>query len=257
MVEDIASIYIDPLRASIVIQLDEARMMNRGINKEGLKDVLNIPNCKITFEDELIIVTPKVASELPRRFEKVPSTPIRGISGIRRALVTNEGGEWMINTDGSNLPKVLKVLGVDTSRTTTNDVHEVADTLGIEAARNALIEEAKSVLDEQGLDVDTRHVMLVADIMTSSGEILQVGRHGVSGKKASVLARAAFEITIPTLVDAAVKGTVDVFKGATESVIVGQNIPVGTGLIEIYMGLGKRSSDEKDIKTDESTESEN
>ena len=145
---------------------------------------------------------------------------------------------------------------MDTTRTTTNDIHEIADTLGIEAARNALIEEAKSVLDEQGLDVDIRHVMLVADIMTASGEIYQVGRHGVSGKKASVLARAAFEITIPTIVDAAVKGTVDVFKGATESVIVGQNIPVGTGLIEIYMGLSKGSSDEKDIKSNEKIEGE-
>jgi DNA-directed RNA polymerase beta' subunit len=232
-VGDVASMYIDTLRASIVIQLDAARMMNRGITKDGLKDVLNITNCKITFENNLIIVTPKDAKDLSKRFEKVPSTPIKGISGIKRALVTNEGGEWMINIDGSN---------------------EIADTLGIEAARNALIEEAKSVLDEQGLDVDTRHVMLVADIMTASGEVYQVGRHGVSGKKVSVLARAAFEITIPTIVDAAVKGTVDVFKGATESVIVGQNIPIGTGLIEIYMGLNRGSPEENTLRNIEDIE---
>ena len=145
----------------------------------------------------------------------------------------------MINTDGSNLPKVIRIPGVDTSRIRTNDVHEVAETLGIEAARNMLIYEAKGVLEEQGLDVDIRHVMLVADIMTLTGEVFQIGRHGVSGKKSSVLARAAFEITVPTLVEAAARGTVDMFKGVTESVIVGQNIPVGTGVTEIYMTHGK------------------
>jgi DNA-directed RNA polymerase beta' subunit len=129
----------------------------------------------------------------------------------------------------------MKIPGIDISRTTTNNVHEIAETLGIEAARNKLIQEAQGVLDEQGLDVDIRHVMIVADIMTLTGEVYQIGRHGVSGKKSSVIARAAFEITVPTLVEAAAKGTVDMFKGVTESVIVGQNIPVGTGIIEIYM----------------------
>ncbi|MEM4474472.1 MAG: DNA-directed RNA polymerase subunit A'', partial [Candidatus Bathyarchaeia archaeon] len=85
------------------------------------------------------------------------------------------------------------------------------------------------------LDVDIRHIMLVADVMTASGEVEQIGRHGVSGKKSSVLARAAFEITVPNIVEAAVRGEVDPLKGVTENVIVGQTIPVGTGLVELYM----------------------
>jgi len=150
-------------------------------------------------------------------------------------LVTEEHGEWVIRTDGSNLPKVLEVSGIDTSRTTTNNVHEIAKTLGIEAAKNALIHEAKGVLEDQGLDVDIRHVMLVADMMISTGEVQQIGRHGISGKKSSVLARAAFEITVPNIVDAAVKGESDPLAGVTENVIVGQSIPIGTGLVELYM----------------------
>jgi DNA-directed RNA polymerase subunit A' len=157
------------------------------------------------------------------------------VPGIKRVLVTEEHGEWIIRTDGSNLSKVLEVYGVDTSRTTTNNIHEIAKTLGIEAARNALILESKSVLEEQGLDVDVRHVMLVADMMTSTGEVQQIGRHGISGKKSSVLARAAFEITVPNIVDAAIKGESDPLEGVTENVIVGQSIPIGTGLVELYM----------------------
>jgi len=82
--------------------------------------------------------------------------------------------------------------------------------------------------------------MLVADMMTSSGDVLQVGRHGVSGEKASPLARAAFEIAIPTMVDAAIKGTQDPLKGVAENVIVGREIPMGTGSIEVYMSMRKK-----------------
>src|SRR5207245_4005562 len=137
----------------------------------------------------------------------------------------------------SGLAVAFVVPGCDTIRTVRNNINETAVLLGIEAARDVIIKEALGVLDEQGLDVDIRHVMLVADMMTSSGEVLQVGRHGVSGEKASTLAKAAFEITIPTIVEAAVKGTVDTLRGVAENVIVGQQIPMGTGLIEVSMSM--------------------
>ncbi|MBI3840761.1 MAG: DNA-directed RNA polymerase subunit A'', partial [Thaumarchaeota archaeon] len=120
-------------------------------------------------------------------------------------------------------------------RVYTNNVHEVAQVLGIEAARATLVREVMSTLDEQGLEVDVRHIFLVADLMTSKGYIQQIGRHGIAGTKSSVLARAAFEITVPTLAEAAVKGETEDLKGVTENVIVGLPIPVGTGMIELYM----------------------
>ena len=40
-----------------------------------------------------------------------------------------------------------------------------------------------------------RHNLLVADVMTNTGRVKAIGRHGISGAKTSVLARAAFEIT--------------------------------------------------------------
>ncbi len=175
---------------------------------------------------------------------KVPGFQVKGVPDIKRVLVTEESGEWVIRTDGSNLSKVLEVIGVDTSRTTTNNIHEIAKTLGVEASRNALVHEAKGVLEDQGLDVDVRHVMLVADMMTTTGDVQQIGRHGISGKKASVLARAAFEITVPNIVEAAVKGESDPLAGVTENVIVGQSIPIGTGLVELYMSTFERQ--EKD-----------
>jgi DNA-directed RNA polymerase beta' subunit len=172
---------------------------------------------------------------LRKLLEKATDQLVKGLPDIRRVLVTEEEGEWVIRTDGSNLPRALEVPGVDPTRTITNHVHEIASILGIEAARNAIIKEAIGVLDEQGLDVDVRHVMLVADIMTSNSDVRQIGRHGISGEKASVLARAAFEITVANIVDAAIKGESDPLRGVTENVIVGQSIPIGTGLVDLYM----------------------
>ncbi len=238
-VEDIAAVAIDPLRGAVVARLSKEKMKNRGITQEDLVGKFQIPSTTTESKDDLIFIAPKDPKNLQKIFDKTTSLQVKGIAGIRRALVSDTGKEWVISTDGSNLPKVMRIPGIDLNRTTTNNIHEIAETLGIEAARNKLIIEAQGVLDEQGLDVDIRHVMLVADIMTMTGEVFQIGRHGVSGKKSSVIARAAFEITVPTLVDAAAKGTVDMFRGVTESVIVGQNIPVGTGIIEISMRMGK------------------
>ena len=97
---------------------------------------------------------------------------------------------------------------------------------------------------EGGLAVDIRHIMLVADMMTTTGDVQQIGRHGISGKKASVLARAAFEITVPNIIEAAVKGESDPLEGVTENVIVGQSIPIGTGLVELYMSTFEKQEKE-------------
>jgi DNA-directed RNA polymerase beta' subunit len=191
-------------------------------------------------------VKPKKPEDRKKILDKVVSHHVKGASGIKRVLVAEERGEWVIRTDGSNLPTVLEANGIDPTRTISNHVHETAKTLGIEAARNLLIKEAIGVLEEQGLDVDVRHIMLVADIMSATGEVRQIGRHGISGAKSSVLARAAFEITVPNIVDAAIKGEADPLQGVTENVIVGQSIPIGTGLVNLYMSslAGKRKKDE-------------
>ncbi|MCD6529647.1 DNA-directed RNA polymerase subunit A' [Candidatus Bathyarchaeota archaeon] len=234
--EDIAhSIYIDPETQELIVELDHTMMENRGVTLEELRERIKIPGCEVKVDEKQIVIAAKKEADLRKILDKISQYHIKGIPEIKRVLVTEEEGEWVIRTDGSNLPKVLNVEGIDPTRTTTNHIQEIANTLGIEAARNAIIQEAVGVLEEQGLDVDIRHIMLVADIMTHTGEVRQIGRHGISGEKESVLARAAFEITVPNLVEAAVQGKSDPLKGVTENVIVGQSIPIGTGLVDLYM----------------------
>jgi DNA-directed RNA polymerase subunit A' len=241
-VEDIAEAvpYVDPEEEAVVVKLNPSMMKERGVTVEELTDALRLPNYTPKVTEGKLILKPKRPTDLRKLLDKISAQYVKGVPGIRRVLVTEEKGEWVIRTDGSNLPRVLDVYGVDPTRTTTNHVHEIAKTLGVEAARNATIMEAMGVLEEQGLDVDIRHVMLVADIMTSTGDVRQIGRHGISGEKASVLARAAFEITVPNIVEAAITGESDPLKGVTENVIVGQSIPIGTGLVDLYMSTASR-----------------
>ncbi|MGB6500134.1 MAG: DNA-directed RNA polymerase subunit A'' [Thermoplasmata archaeon] len=171
--------------------------------------------------------------------EEAKGIRIKGVTGIRRALIRKEKDEYVIYTEGSNLEGVIEIVGVDGVRTTTNSVFEIYRVYGVEAARAALIHEANRTLAEQGLAVDIRHLMLVADVMTNEGDIRAIGRHGISGKKSSVLARAAFEITAAHLLRAAITGEVDELRGVAENIIVGQPITLGTGAVNlIYRPLG-------------------
>ncbi len=165
--------------------------------------------------------------------EEAKQIRIKGVPGIKRALIKKEKDEYVIYTEGSNLEDVLEIEGVDGDRTTTNSVYEIYKVFGIEAARAALIQETSRTLAEQGLTVDIRHLMLVSDVMTNEGDIRAIGRHGISGKKTSVLARAAFEITAAHLLRAAITGESDELKGVAENIIVGQPITLGTGAVNL------------------------
>jgi DNA-directed RNA polymerase subunit A" len=181
--------------------------------------------------------------ELLQLVEDLREIVFKGIEDIDRVVIRKEDtedsddGEFVLYTEGSELGKVLGIEGVDASRTTCNNIHEIHRNLGIEAAREAIIEETMNTLEEQGLDdVNVRHLMLVADIMTNRGEIESIGRHGISGSKESVLARAAFEVTVNHLLDAAIHGEIDDLNGVTENVIVGKPIKLGTGDVNLRMG---------------------
>jgi DNA-directed RNA polymerase subunit A" len=227
----------------IEIKFDEKALSEQGLTKgEVMKKVKRVTSGSFKEEGNVVIVKPKTTllRSLRRVTNKLQSLHIKGISGISRVVVLKGNDEYYIRTGGSNFEEVLKMKGVDSYRTYTNNIKEIERVLGIEAARNAIVKEAKQVLDMQQLDVDVRHVMLLADAMTMSGEIKPVGRHGLSGEKASILARAAFEETIKHLITAAVKADEDKLLGVTENVIVGQEVPVGTGTVKLAMKIGKK-----------------
>jgi len=237
------SVNVDLSQNAVRFKLDESRMETLGVSIDEVEKVFPYNFTRGEEYEYLVSLDEDKAGDHNAIIKTVTETKVKGIEEIKRVLTTIEDGEWLIRTDGSNLEGVLRIEGVDPTRTTTNNIHEIAEVFGIEAARNALIKEAHLVLMEQGLDVDVRHVMLVADIMTKTGEVQQIGRHGISGAKSSVLARAAFELTIQHLVDAAIRGETDPLKGVIENIIVGQSMPLGTGSVELFMTQRGRSDE--------------
>ena len=190
-------------------------------------------------EDENITLvfepTKKTIRELRLLGDKVRDLQISGTKGIGKVIIRKEDDGWFLQTEGSNLGAIFKIEGIDKANTTTNDIHEIEVVLGIEAARNAIVYELNRTLSDQGLTVDIRHIMLVADMMTSEGIVKSIGRHGISGEKSSVLARAAFEETGKHLLHASIRGEVDDLTGIIENIIIGQPIPLGTGSVGVTM----------------------
>ena len=180
--------------------------------------------------------------ELLQLVEQLRDVVFKGIEEVTRVVIRKEqlddgSEEFVLYTEGSAFGDVLSIEGVDASRTTCNNIHEIHKNLGIEAAREAIINETVNTLEEQGLDdVNVRHMMLVADIMTNRGTIESIGRHGISGSKDSVLARAAFEVTVNHLLSAAIHGKADTLDGVIENVIVGKPVSIGTGDVKLRMG---------------------
>lgn len=228
----LGSIATDLAEMNVLIELNPGAMEQRKISAAEVAERLRAETgLDVEQKENLLVMAPEEPSyrELLQLVETIKRISLKGVEGIKRVVIRKEGDEYVLYTEGSSLKKVMQFEGVDPTRIKTNNINEIGEVLGIEAARNAIINEATDTLREQGLSVDVRHIMLVADIMTVDGEVKQIGRHGVSGEKASVLARAAFEVTVNHILDAAIRGDVDDLKGVTENVIVGQPIQLGTG----------------------------
>lgn len=250
-VENVAkSIDYDLVSQNITIELDPEMLQDRGLAPEHIaKAIEKYRVGSVEVKGNLIVVKPQAPLDLNkfnRLRQKILNIKLKGVRGLKRPVIKREGDEWVLYFEGSNLAGVLKkaeeIPEIDYTKVSTNNIHEIAAVLGIEAARNAIINEAMKVLEEQGLDVDIRHIMLVADLMTATGRVRQIGRHGISGEKSSVLARAAFEVTTKQLLEAGIRGEVDPLKGVAENVIVGQIIPLGSGMVELHMELREEAA---------------
>ena len=224
--------------------LDNKKIEEKRLDKEEIVEVIEKTFKKSTITNNHVIIPSQKSDKSDSKFEirelrlladKVRDLQISGIKGIGKVIIRKDDAEWIIHTEGSNLKEILDMDGIDHVRTTTNNIHEIGEVLGIEAARQSIINEAQNTLSEQGLSVDVRHIMLVADIMTSEGVVKSIGRHGISGEKSSVLARAAFEETGKHLLRASIRGEVDDLTGIIENIIIGQPIPLGTGSVGVKM----------------------
>ncbi|WP_409198575.1 MULTISPECIES: DNA-directed RNA polymerase subunit A'' [Methanobrevibacter] len=225
---------------NVQAELDVEKIQEKRLDYDDIIASIEKAFKKVNIKDNMLTFEPSKQSirELRLLSDKVRDLQVSGIKNIGKVIIRKED-EFTIHTEGSNLGQVLKIEGIDKFRTSTNDIYEIENVLGIEAARNAIIHETSRTLGEQGLSVDIRHIMLVADMMTHQGVVNSIGRHGISGEKSSVLARAAFEETSKHLLHASIRGEVDHLTGVIENIIIGQPIPLGTGSASVIMKPNK------------------
>lgn len=226
---------VDLTNLEIICKLDLERLKKLNLKPKDIEKQIKLKNVKIKVKRSEIIAVSTILDI--KNFHKLKyrllESHIKGIKDVTQAVMNKKGREWVINTLGSNLRKTLEIKGVDATRTFSNNIFEVMDIFGIEAARNVIIKQAMYTLEEQGLEVDIRYIMLLADLMTVSSTIRAIGRYGVAGEKMSVLARAAFEETKKHLTSASIKGEKDKLKGVVENIMMNQVAPIGTGAFEL------------------------
>ncbi len=238
--KEVASeISINLADSRIEVVVDKAKLSEIGMSEEGLHSALKseLKGLSIDLRKDFISFKAKnkeaEVNEVFKLKEKIKSAVIKGIKEISQVLPVKRDNEFIIITAGSNLKKVLALPFVDETRTTCNDIFEIESVLGIEAARQAIISEVYKVIENQGLNVDIRHLMLVADTMCSSGKVQGITRYGTVKEKASVLARASFETPIKHLIEASLYGETDYLKSIVENVMLNQPVPVGTGMLQL------------------------
>ncbi|KAH9950127.1 beta and beta-prime subunits of DNA dependent RNA-polymerase [Amylocystis lapponica] len=152
-----------------------------------------------------------------------------GVPTIHRAIINikekddarGKKGDKELLVEGYGLQKVMVTQGIVGEQTTSNHVIEVAQVLGIEAARRTIVNEIDFIMREHGMSIDPRHVMLLGDVMSYKGEVLGITRFGVAKMKDSVLMLASFEKTTDHLFDASAFGKTDSIAGVSESIIMG------------------------------------
>lgn len=237
--EIISEFAINIAESSIELKLNSEKMDELGITETTISNALKtgIKGYNIKISKDTIVLKSKTKEESINKVyvdkEKIKDIHLKGVKGISQVLPIRRGDEYIIITSGTNLKEILTLDYVDATRTTTNDIFEIQKVLGIEAARQSIINEVYKVIEAQGLDVDIRHIMLVADTMCNAGEVKGITRYGIVSEKSSVLARASFETPIKHIVSAALIGEIDQLSSVVENVMLNQPIPVGTGLPDL------------------------
>lgn len=160
---------------------------------------------------------------------------------------------WVLYTDGSNLVDMFCHPDVDPTKTYTNNIYEIYETLGIEAAREVLINEITELIGSDGTYVNYRHIALLADTMVNRGNIMSIDRHGINKSDRGPLPKCSFEETTDMLAKAAVFGELDKMTGVSANIMFGQEVPSGTGFVEVlfdeekYLGCLSTIDEELEI----------
>jgi DNA-directed RNA polymerase II subunit RPB1 len=177
---------------------------------------------------------------------------LRGVKNIEKVILrklknnlVEKGGAyikediWVLDTIGSNLLEVLSLDYIDPVRTTSNDIVEIFDVLGIEAARQAIYNELSEVLEFDGSYVNAHHMALLCDRMTFTSKLISIFRHGINNDDIGPIAKASFEETPEMFLKAARHAELDTLRGISANVMCGQEGLFGTAVFQVVLDINE------------------
>jgi len=213
------------------------RLSINGFSYKGGSDLFN----GLVDQSDIISFLKNMSEEL---LTKIVIKGVKHISGIvmnnnkkpqfKNGEIVKEDN-WILETDGTNLLDTLLEDFVDTNNTYSNDINETYRLLGIEAARTLLIEQIVDVINEGAGYINSRHVELLCDTMTNKGFITPINRQGINRGDVGALAKCSFEDTTDQLIKASIFGEKDRLLGVSSNIMLGRNIPSGTGFCDIFL----------------------
>ncbi|XP_061171699.1 DNA-directed RNA polymerase II subunit RPB1-like [Saccostrea echinata] len=239
--DDLNCIFNDDNAEKLVLRIrimnsDESKMQNEEEIVDKMEDDVFLRCIEANLLSDMTLqgieAIAKVYMHLPNTEDK------------KRIFITEEGefkavAEWILETDGTALMKVLSQRDVDPIRSTTNDIVEVFSILGIEAVRKSIEKEMNHVISFDGSYVNYRHLSLLCDSMTAKGHLMAITRHGINRQETGALARCSFEETVDILMEAASHGEMDPMKGVSECIMLGQLARIGTGSFDLLLDAEK------------------
>ena len=175
---------------------------------------------------------------------------LRGVKGINKVIlrkivdnmVENNGiykkeDIWVLDTIGTNLLDVLGLDFIDNRRTMSNDIVEIFNVLGIEAARQAIYNELVEVVEFDGTYINYHNYSVLVDRMTFTNKLISIFRHGINNDNIGPIAKASFEETPEMFLKAARHAELDTMRGISANVMCGQEGLFGTGAFQVILDI--------------------
>ena len=222
--DDITCVYSDDNSNNLVFRI---RIMKFKKGDSSINDLNIVKSFAQNMRDKIIIKGVNGINSVTM-YKNQDNYDIEGNNYIKK-------DEWVLNTNGINLIELFTKQDIDYSRTYSNDIYEIYEFLGIEAARTVLMNEIREVIDNSGNYVNFRHLSLLCDIMTNRGNLMSIDRFGINRGNIGPLAKCSFEETTDQLFKASIFGELDNLTGVSSNIMMGQIPPCGTGDCEIII----------------------
>ena len=250
--DDISCVYSDYNESNLVFRIRlNSNIFNKSKKQRGVQESWD-------QSDDIYML---------RQFQEamLQNIVLRGISGIRNVMprkiqnsVTKEDGKyvrkdiWILDTTGTNLMEILALDYIDTSRTLSNDIKEVFNVLGIEAARQVIHNEFVEVMEFSDVYINYHHLSLLCDRMTSTQNMVSIFRSGILNDDIGPIAKATFEVHTEVLLDAARHADFDHMRGVSANVMMGQMGVFGTGAFQIVLDMDAlKNMEDVEVKSNE------